>query len=190
MYRTLTIDGVYMDNIMSVENGDRNDYKFPDDISIQGPDGAILFDRINGPDNYFREGTTYPVDKAYAYAYNFYGASQEEIAEVAAITDSEEKRKAKMQEYNPQFKIYFANAEGQDGVVVTSPRYAMITAYLDNETKEPILLQKGVIYRITSARLEDKHIIGDEGGNTLYGVEVTVVEASWDVKTIDAEWAE
>ncbi len=38
--------------------------------------------------------------------------------------------------------------------------------------------------------MKDSNIIGDETGNTLIGVEVTVVEAKWDVKTIEADWAE
>ena len=38
--------------------------------------------------------------------------------------------------------------------------------------------------------LKDGNIIGDEEGNNLYGVDVTVEEAQWDVQTITGEWVE
>lgn len=65
----------------------------------------------------------------------------------------------------------------------------MITNYKDTEGNS-IILKNGTIYRITEAVLKDSNIIGDETGNTLIGVEVTVVEAKWDVQTIKADWAE
>ena len=68
----------------------------------------------------------------------------------------------------------------------------MITKYketAENGGGEITKFEPGHIYRITSAQLTDENIIGDEGGNTLYGVEVTVEEATWNVKTIEADWA-
>lgn len=65
----------------------------------------------------------------------------------------------------------------------------MITSYKQTSGAPITKFEPGHIYRITSAKLTDENIIGDEGGNTLYGVEVTVVEAEWTVETIDADWA-
>ncbi|WP_298108897.1 hypothetical protein [uncultured Bacteroides sp.] len=87
---------------------------------------------------------------------------------------------------NPQFKIYFGTAKGTN---IIEPRYAMITNY-KKSTGESVTFENGKIYRILSATLKDKNIIGDEGGNTLYGVEVTVEEATWTVVDIEADWAE
>lgn len=87
---------------------------------------------------------------------------------------------------NPVFKLYFGTAEGTN---IIEPRYAMVTKYKDTEGNE-VTFQNGHIYRILSATLYDKNIIGDEGGNTLFGVEVTVEEATWTLHTIEAEWAE
>ena len=90
---------------------------------------------------------------------------------------------------NPIFKIYFKTATGTN---VISPRYAMIKKYkkwnAGTEQYDDVTFENGKIYRITSAELKDENIIGDEGGNTLYGVEVTVVEATWTLVDIEAEW--
>ena len=87
---------------------------------------------------------------------------------------------------NPIFKLYFSEAEGE-GVI--EPRYAMITSYKD-EAGDPVTFEAGHIYRIKDATLYDKNILGDEEGNTLWGVEVTVVEATWEIVDIEADWAE
>lgn len=87
---------------------------------------------------------------------------------------------------NPVFKLYFGTAEGTN---IIEPRYAMVTKYKDADGHE-VTFQNGHIYRILSATLYDKNIIGDEGGNTLFGVEVTVEEATWTLHTIEADWAE
>lgn len=88
---------------------------------------------------------------------------------------------------NPVFKLYFGTAKGTN---IIEPRYAMVTKYKDATTHEEVTFQNGHIYRIVGATLYDKNIIGDEGGNTLFGVEVTVEEATWTLHTIEAEWAE
>lgn len=183
-YGTLTIDGVYLDNVKATDGGQRNDYQFVKDGSGTG-DEAILKDEIqNSPS--FLDGSVWPQaieSVAQAYAFNFYGPSE---AEINAAGDDQEKKQA----LNPKFKIYFKNATaatGQDPVL--APRYAMITNYKNTEDQS-IILENGHIYRIVKAELTDKNIIGDEGGNTLAAVEVTVVEASWTVQTIEADWAE
>lgn len=181
-YTALSIDGVYLDNIQPTGgNTARKDYRFPGDNSqtttATGED-AILYNEITSPNNDFlATGATWPVDATLTtpvYGYNFYAA--------ASSTSTYAN--------NPVFKIYFANATG-NGVEKSEPRYAMITKYKanDNDT-EGIELLAGHVYQITKAVLDDKNIIGDEGGNTLYGVEVTVMEATWQVETITADWAE
>lgn len=182
-YSALTIDGVYLDNVKATDGGARGDYQFLDTGTGTG-DEAILKEPIISAS--FLDGSTWPAaveGVAHAYAFNFYGPTADEISTAG---DDQEKKQA----LNPKFKIYFANATaaaGQDPVL--EPRYAMITNYKD-KAGNSIILQNGHIYRIVDATLDDKNIIGDEGGNTLVGVEVTVVEAEWTVETIEADWAE
>ena len=63
----------------------------------------------------------------------------------------------------------------------------MITKYVDGNGDE-VTFENGKIYRIAKAELADGNIIGDEGGNTLYGVVVTVTEATWSIVDINAIW--
>lgn len=193
MFATLTIDGVYMDNIKPTGAGSRTDYQF-----VSGGNGtggeAILKEAISAPDNDFMAASAvWPKESENAYAFNFYAPTKEEIDAAEKVVDDEETEDidealAAKQALNPKFKIYFANATGA-AEPVTQPRYAMITNYKD-EAGNSIILKKGTVYRIIDATLLDKNIIGDEGGNTLYGVEVTVKEAQWTVETIKADWAE
>lgn len=180
-YQTLTIDGVYLDNIKATDGGVRADYQFSESGSGTGS-LAILKEAINGS---FLDGREWPapVDGVkQAYAFNFYGPTAEEIS--AAGSDQDKK-----QALNPKFKIYFAQAVAADGKdPVLAPRYAMITNYKDKEGNS-IILENGHIYRIIDAELTDNNIVGDEGGNTLAAVEVTVEEAVWAVETIEADWA-
>ena len=64
---------------------------------------------------------------------------------------------------------------------------SLVKQYIDAEGSE-VTFENGKIYRITKAELADGNIIGDEGGNTLYGVVVTVTEATWSIVDIDAVW--
>ena len=64
----------------------------------------------------------------------------------------------------------------------------MITKYKNTDGDELPAFEPGKIYRITEAVLSDQNIIGDEGGNTTFGVEVTVIEAEWQPVNITAEW--
>lgn len=181
-YAELTIDGVYLDNIKPKDGEQRNDYQFSTNTGTG--DEAILKDEIqNSPS--FLDGSVWPQtieNVAQAYAFNFYGPSE---AEINAAENDEAK-----QALNPKFKIYFKKATAAAGKdPVLAPRYAMITNYKDTEGNS-IILENGHIYRIVEAELTDDNIIGDEGGNTLAAVEVTVVEANWTVLTIEADWAD
>lgn len=182
-YKTLTIAGVYLDNVYATGAGvTYASGAFPcatgapTDYSYDGTHGtgtaAILKDAATVTD-FLTANQTWPETDGKAYAYYFYGADGAGNL--------------------PIFKIYFSESESQDATSpLPAPRYAMITSYKqtsENGGGQITKFEPGHIYRITSAKLTDENIIGDEGGNTLYGVEVTVEEAEWKVETIDAEWA-
>lgn len=218
IFETLTIDGVYMDWVKPTNGGVRTDYQFVAGGTGTGDEAilklAIPVNSQEDPSNSGflptdtkndfmdltavwpsqPEGYNYEEpNPTYAYAFNFYGATDQEIDEANKVEDDLETSDVNehiqaLQNLNPKFKIYFATATGS-GDAVTQPRYAMITRYKDTAGNDKVL-QNGTIYRIVKAELADKNIIGDEGGNTMLGVEVTVVEATWTVETIDAEWAE
>ena len=182
-YNTLTIAGVYLDNVYATGAGvTYASGAFPcatgapTDYSYDGTHGtgtaAILKDEATVTD-FLTANQTWPETAGKAYAYYFYGADGAGNL--------------------PIFKIYFNQSEAKDAThPLPAPRYAMITSYkqtAENGGGQITKFEPGHIYRITSAKLTDENIIGDEGGNTLYGVEVTVEEAEWEVETIDAEWA-
>lgn len=182
-YNTLTIAGVYLDNVYATGAGvTYASGAFPcatgapTDYSYDGTHGtgtaAILKDAATVTD-FLTANQTWPETDGKAYAYYFYGADGAGNL--------------------PIFKIYFNQSEAKDAThPLPAPRYAMITSYkqtAENGGAQITKFEPGHIYRITSAKLTDENIIGDEGGNTLYGVEVTVEEAAWTVETIDAEWA-
>lgn len=186
-YNKLYIAGVYLDNVYAEGTGVTYangafpcaSGTTPTDYSYDGTDAtgtgaaAILKDAATVTD-FLTANQTWPETAGKAYAYYFYGADGAENL--------------------PKFKIYFNQSEAKDASYpLPAPRYAMITKYTKaNEgggTTEITKFEPGHIYRITSAKLTDENIIGDEGGNTLYGVVVTVTEAAWTVETIGAEWA-
>lgn len=182
-YKTLTIAGVYLDNVYATGAGvTYASGAFPcatgapTDYSYDGTHGtgtaAILKDAATETD-FLTPNQTWPETADKAYAYYFYGADGAGNL--------------------PIFKIYFNQSEANStDHPLPAPRYAMITSYkqtAENGGGQITKFEPGHIYRITSAKLTDENIIGDEGGNTLYGVEVTVEEAAWTVETIDAEWA-
>lgn len=187
-YETLTIGGVYLDNVISNGNGVKyengaftnatgtpGDYRFVDnDVETGTGDPAILFDPADdetfGGTDFLKPDGVWPTE-GNAFGYNFFGVSND----------------------LPKFKIYFSASVSSDADhPLPAPRYAMITKYWQDNAKSVPLTEfkPGTIYRITSATLTDENIIGDEGGNTLYGVEVTVKEATWAVQTIYADWAD
>ena len=177
-YSTLTIAGAYMDNLYTEggtysEKDDKysdatvpQDYCWLEDVehSLGTGSTAVLKDEILGEASArsFLSGT-WPADGD-AFAYNFY-----------AGTD------------NPIFKIYFDTSTGSTDPR-PAPRFAMIKQYVNAQGGD-VTFENGKIYRITKAELADGNIIGDEGGNTLYGVVVTVTEATWSIVDIDAVWA-
>lgn len=184
-YKTLTIAGVYLDNVIptgegvsysngafSCSTGTPLDYCFSTDDTGTGND-AILEDAVEAPEetNFLTADAVWPAGSN-AFGYNFFGV------------DGATKL--------PQFKIYFSNSEPADNQTIPDgPRYAIITKYWNvGRTEQITKFEPGHIYRITSATLSDENIIGDEGGNTLYGVEVTVTEAQWKVENIEGEWVE
>lgn len=175
-YTTLTIAGAYMDNLYTKggtysETNDKysdatvlQDYCWDEDGDLGTGIDAVLKDAIPGEASArsFLTGT-WPAEGD-AFAYNFYAGSE-----------------------NPVFKIYFDTSVGS-GDPRPAPRFAMVTKYVGADGDE-VTFENGKIYRITKAELADGNIIGDEGGNTLYGVVVTVTEATWSIVDIDAEWA-
>lgn len=178
-YKTLTIAGVYLDNVYATGEGvTYSNGSFscvtgiaPTDYSYTGNDGTgieAMFKDAATPTDFLTPDAVWPA-AGNAYSYYFFGADGANNL--------------------PKFKIYFDTSEAKDGShPLPAPRYAMITSY-KNADGEIAKFEPGHIYRITSAKLTDENIIGDEGGNTLYGVEVTVEEAEWAVETIGAEWA-
>lgn len=183
-YQTLTIAGVYLDNVYATGTGvTYADGAFP---CASGAPTDYSYDGINGTGieaiwkdaavttDFLSVDAVWPETAGQAYSYYFFGADGADNL--------------------PKFKIYFSESEAKDtDSPLPKPRYAMITKYketAENGGSEITKFEPGHIYRITSAQLSDENIIGDEGGNTLYGVEVTVEEATWTVKTIDAEWAD
>lgn len=163
-YETLTIDGIYLDKVLETKGAASvTDYRMPAKDGIPAP---ILGDDIDSGD-FLDPAKVWPAQEipAKAYAYNFYPSAGEQ----------------------PIVKIYFAKATSiDDDNPVASPRYAMIKSY--NKDNPNFKFEAGRIYRITKVTLLDKNIIGDEEGNTTYGVDVTVVEAKWSVTDLTPEW--
>lgn len=183
-YNTLTIAGVYLDNVYATGNGvayangafscasgTPTDYSYD---GVHGTGSEAIWKDAAVTTDFLSVDAVWPETAGEAYSYYFFGADGAENL--------------------PKFKIYFSESEAKDtDSPLPAPRYAMITKYketAENGGSEITKFEPGHIYRITSAQLSDENIIGDEGGNTLYGVEVTVEEATWTVKTIDAEWAD
>lgn len=184
-YNTLKIAGVYLDNVYAAgtgvtyangafpcASGTPADYSY-DGTNATGTGAAAILKDAATVTDFLTANQTWPETAGKAYAYYFYGADGAGNL--------------------PIFKIYFNQSEAKDAThPLPAPRYAMITSYkqtAENGGAQITKFEPGHIYRITSAKLTDENIIGDEGGNTLYGVEVTVEEAAWTVETIDAEWA-
>lgn len=167
IYTELKADGAYLDGY-TTQGSKYTGASFPNSVGIAGD---FSFDGIHGTGaksgliDEFEEAQSFMAEQKLAgpFTYNFYANGT-----------------------NPVFKLYFGTAEGTN---IIEPRYAMVTKYKDADGHE-VTFQNGHIYRILSATLYDKNIIGDEGGNTLFGVEVTVEEATWTLHTIEAEWAE
>lgn len=178
-YSSLTLDGVYLDHI-SVNgpawsgDGFKTFASNPQDYAFVAGEGTGVEAILKDPVGEDFVSATYPTTGVYAY--NFYGAPE------GTATSDENAAK-----YNPSFKMYFSTGTKTSNDVIY-PRFAFIKRFKD-EGNNTVVLKNGNVYKITAAELVDANIIGDEGGNTLYGVEVTVTEASWTVQTIKADWA-
>lgn len=167
IYTELKADGAYLDGY-TTQGSEYKGTSFPNSVGIAGD---FSFDGIHGTGD--KSGLIDELEEPLSFmagqtldgpfTYNFYANGT-----------------------NPVFKLYFGTAKGTN---IIEPRYAMVTKYKDADGHE-VTFQNGHIYRILSATLYDKNIIGDEGGNTLFGVEVTVEEATWTLHTIEADWAE
>lgn len=167
IYTELKADGAYLDGY-TTQGSEYKGTSFPNSVGIAED---FSFDGIHGTGDKsglideLEEPLSFMAEQTLAgpFTYNFYANGT-----------------------NPVFKLYFGTAKGTN---IIEPRYAMVTKYKDADGHE-VTFQNGHIYRILSATLYDKNIIGDEGGNTLFGVEVTVEEATWTLHTIEADWAE
>lgn len=183
VYNTLTIAGVYLDNVYATGNGVAYaDGAFscasgtPTDYSYDGEHGTgieAIWKDAAVTTNFLTADAVWPETAGQAYSYYFFGADGADNL--------------------PKFKIYFSESEAKKtDSPLPAPRYAMITKYkqtTENGGGEITKFEPGHIYRIKGAQLSDQNIVGDESGNTLYGVEVTVEEATWTVETITADWA-
>lgn len=182
-YSNLTVKGTYMDHlytaggaytgngapssVYSAATGNVSNYYWSAGIG-QGDAEKILYTEYENSLTFIGDDAVAALpENNQVYAYNFY---------VGATA--------------PMFKIYFDASEGSNVQEPRpAPRFAMITKYTTDGTNE-VTFEPGKIYRIKSATLDDKNIIGDEEGNTLYGVTVTVTEAEWSIVDIEANWAE
>ena len=180
IFSTLSINGVYMDNFKLTNSAPRQNYRFTTDDNTANGTVSDLATPITDNTDFLSTTVTQWPEAGKAYAFNFYGATD---AEEQAAQSSADK-----QALNPKFKIYFENAVATDGSVIETPRYAMITKYTSDGTND-IVLKNGFIYRIKGVTLNDDNIIPNEDGKEVYGVTVTVEEASWSVSDIKADWA-
>ncbi|WP_304195521.1 hypothetical protein [Phocaeicola plebeius] len=173
-YKKLTINGIYLDKIYATKGAKSvTDYHYPevkdaeDATLIPAP---ILWTEITEHNsNFMNQDVKWPAvagegENQQVYAFNFFPGAM------------------------PILKIYFAEAESSDPTIIKSkPRYAVIKSY---NGKESFNFEAGKIYRLTDVTLSDKNILGDEEGNNLYGVDVTVKEATWSVTGVTGEWIE
>ena len=174
-FGTLKINGVYLNNIYATKDAvsATNTYSW-NETSTQGTGNfPILYDVIgefNVGEDFLAAGATFPKTDGDAFAYNFFAGTGKAL---------------------PELKIYFNEATAnQGGDPVTSPRYAVVKSYKDSDGDPINEFVPGHIYRITNVELMDKYIGPNEGGETVYGVEVTVTEATWTVVDTTADWVE
>ncbi len=165
-FSSITIDGVYMDNIKPTVAGALTDYQF---LANGGGTGAEAI--LKDAEGVSFLNATFPDEASKVYAYNFFGS--DDVAN------------------NPKFKIAFSSIAGASGTVLPATGWAIIENYYsDEDMSTPIALENGKIYQITSAELTTDNIVPDENGNTTYAVNVSVVEAQWMVQTTYASWAD
>lgn len=180
-YKTLTIGGVYLDNVYATGNNvaytekagfscvsgiNPTDYAYEEGI---GTGIAAIWKDAAVTTDFKTASASWPETDKQAYSYYFFGAQGADNL--------------------PKFKIYFSGSEAEDDThPLPAPRYAMIKEYQDGQGQKIENFLPGHIYRITNAQIKDGNIYGDEGGENLYGVTVTVTEAVWEVETITGVW--
>ena len=178
-FSTLTMKGVYLDNILPTKGGTRTDYCYETGAGT-GTAPALLTEAVNGSEGSSFLSGTFPADNN-VYAFNFYGVDPDEASSATAST------------VNPKFKIYFNNVVAASGQTALAPKgYAIIENYYastDAQKTTPLVLQNGKVYKIIGAELTGDNITSQEDGTNVYAIDVTVVEANWSVETINASWA-
>lgn len=171
-FSELKIAGVYLDKVSvngSAYSG--GSYAKTESAEEYTEENAILKDFLNEP-AVFSSETFYPAEDE-VYAFNFFAGSQ-----------------------NPIFKVHFSSAKFATGAQQGQERegWAMITRYKKKNPStglyDNVTFENGKIYQITDVELKDENIVGDEENNAIYGVEVTVTEAVWEVFGIEADWAQ
>ena len=169
-YKTLTINGIYLDKIKPTPDAASGvDYHYPaieadEDAGIEAVPAPILWEEIEGA-SFLADNAVWPAAEGQVYAFNFYPGVM------------------------PILKIYFEKAEASDASpdIKKAPRYAVVKSYNNNPNFE---FKAGTIYRIKDVELADGNILGTEEGNDLYGLNVIIEEAKWDVATVTTEWIE
>ena len=170
----LTFDAIYLDNVKATKGAtNATDYYYPvdDDRNTTEAPVPVLMDLIEAPANNFQtEGAVWPAveDPAQAYVYHFFPNNANEM---------------------PLLKLCFEKVVRVDGTVIESPRYAIVKSFNGKENFE---FKAGVIYRITDVQIADKNIGPKEEhqDEDVYAVDVTVVEAAWDIENLEAAWQE
>lgn len=169
IYSALSFDAVYVDHVKATKGAaNATNYFYPETEGVTVP---VLLDEIAAPNNDFKAANAvWPAvaEPAQAYAYHFFPNNQNEM---------------------PLLKLCFKNADRADGTVINEPRYAIVKSFNGSENFE---FKAGTIYRITDIQIADKNIGPNEEhqDEDVYAVDVTVVEAAWDIQNLTAAWQE
>lgn len=178
-FESLNLAGVYLDQVKSTPDGAAADYKHKLDIDLvknqvvtyktnATGENAILYDYETSPAIDFTTNTAIAPETNKVYAYNVYPGSV------------------------PHIKFLFNNAAAIDANDYVVPyQYAVVKTY--KKDSSPLTeFEAGKIYRVTALDLSDANLTTGESGTDAgieYGIEVTVVEAIWDVVDITGDWS-
>ena len=167
-YDALSFDAIYLDHVKATKGAENmTNYVYP---AAEGSMPALI-DEITAPNNDFKAaGAVWPAVEtpAKAYVYHFFPNNANGM---------------------PLLKLCFKNADRTDDTVINEPRYAIVKTFNGQTDFE---FKAGVIYRITDVKIADKNIGPNEEhqDEDVYAVDVTVVEAAWDIENLEAEWQE
>ena len=167
IYDALSFDAIYLDHVKATKGAkNMTNYVYP---AAEGSMPALI-DEITAPNNDFKAaGAVWPAETpAKAYVYHFFPNNANEM---------------------PLLKLCFKNADRTDDTVINEPRYAIVKTFNGQTDFE---FKAGVIYRITDVQIADKNIGPNEEhqDEDVYAVDVTVVEAAWDIENLEAKWQE